>query len=214
MTLKKFKEYNLRSLSNDKDPMLARTLLLTTIVACLLPGACTGFKDSSPTVTTVLIDRPVYFTNRDGSDTVATPGLYEVMASGESGLRLIPSHGHMDFLIRATPFTYDEELASSVAIAVPDNESDYHVVLLRPGGTGLDAAGSLTQVRSRGIGSLSLSTSKIKEALARLHARQQMADTLKGYPSLPLGQNEWQYQIDGQWMTETQALDYLARRRK
>jgi hypothetical protein len=145
---------------------------------------------------------------------VATPGLYEVMASGESDLRLIQSHGHGEFLIRATPFTYDEEMALPVAIAVPDNESDYHVVLLTPGGTGLDAAGSLTQVQPRGIGSLSLSTSKIKEALARLKARQQTAETLKAYPRLPLGQNEWQYQIDGRWMTETQALDYLARRSK
>ncbi|HEY3197893.1 MAG TPA: hypothetical protein VGJ57_07750 [Nitrospirales bacterium] len=193
--------------------MLARTILLTTIVLCLLLGACAGFNGSPQTLPTVLIDRPVYFTNRDGSDTVARPGLYEVMPSGESGLRLTsPSHG--EFLIRATSFTYDEELAAPVALAVPDNESDYHVVLLTPGGTGLDAAGSLTQVRSRGIGSGSLSKSKIKEALARLHARQQMAETLKAYPRLPLGQNEWQYQIDGQWMTESRALDYLARRGK
>ena len=192
--------------------MLARTLLLTTLVVCPLLGACAGPEGSSPTLPTVLIDRPVYFVSPDGSDTVTTPGLYEVMPSGESDLRLIQSHGHGEFLIRATPFTYDEEVASPVAIAVPDNESDYHVVLLRPGGTGLDAAGSITQVRPRGIGSLSLSTSKIKEALARLHARKQMIETLKAYPSLPLGQNERQYQIDGQWMTETQALDYLARR--
>ena len=214
MTLKKFKEYNLRSLSNCKGHMIARTLLLTTIVVCPLLGACAGSKDSSPTFPTVLIDRPVYFTNRDGSDTVATPGLYEVIPSGESGLRLIPSQSHEGFVIRATSFTYEEELLSPVAIAVPDNESDYHVVLLRPGGTGLDAAGSITQVRPRGSGSLSLSTSKIKEAVARLHARKHMIETLKAYPSLPLGQNEWQYQIDGRWMTETQALDYLARRGK
>jgi len=194
--------------------MLARTLLLTTVVVCPLLGACAGSKDSSPTFPTVLIDRPVYFTNRDGSDTVASPGLYDVMPHGESGLRLIPSHSHEGFLIQATAFTYEEELASPVALAVPDNESDYHVVLLRPGGTGLDAVGSLTQVRPRGIGSLSLSKSKIKEALARLHARQQMIETLKAYPRRPLGQNDWQYQIDGQWMTETQAIQYLARRSK
>ena len=194
--------------------MLARTLLLTTIVVCPLLGACSGFKGSSPALPTVLIDRPVYFASPDGSDTVTTPGLYEVMPSGELGLRLIPSHSHEGFLIRATPFTYDEELASPVALALPDNESDYHVVLLRPGGTGLDAAGSITQVRPRGSGSLSLSTSKIKEALARLQARQQMIETLKAYPRLPLGQNDWQYQIDGQWMTETQAVQYLARRSK
>jgi len=209
LTLKKFKEYNLRSLSNSKGHMIARTLLLTTIVVCPLLGACAGSKDSSPTFPTVLIDRPVYFTNPDGSDTVATPGLYEVMPDGKSGLRLIPSQGHEGFAIQATPFTYEEELPSIVAIAVPDN-----VVLLRPGGTGLDAAGSLTQVRPRGIGSQHVSTSKIKDALTRYHARQHMIESLKEYPRLPLGQNDWQYQIDGRWMTETQALDYLARRGK
>jgi hypothetical protein len=194
--------------------MLTRTLLVTTILVCPLLGACAGVKGSSPALPTVLIDRPVYFASPDGSDTVATPGLYEVMPSGESGLRLIPSHSHGEFLIRATPFTYDEELASPVALAVPDNESDYHVVLLRPGGTGLDAVGSLTQVRPRGMESQHVSTSKIKDALTRYHARQRAIESLKEYPRLPLGQNEWQYQIDGRWMTETQALDYLARRSK
>jgi hypothetical protein len=194
--------------------MFARTLLLTTVVVCPLLEACSGFKGSSPALPTVLIDRPVYFTNRDGSDTVATPGLYDVMPHGESGLRLIPSHSHEGFVIQATAFTYEEELASPVALAVPDDESDYHVVLLRPGGTGLDAAGSLTQVRQRGIGSRHVSTSKIKDALTRYHARQRAIESLKEYPRRPLGQNDWQYQIDGQWMTETQALDYLARRGK
>jgi hypothetical protein len=117
-------------------------------------------------------------------------------------------------VIQATAFTYEEELASPVALALPDNESDYHVVLLRPGGTGLDAAGSLTQVRQRGIGSRHVSTSKIKDALTRYQARQQMIASLKAYPRLPLGQNDWQYQIDGRWMSEMQALDYLARRGK
>jgi hypothetical protein len=190
------------------------TLLLTTLVVCPLLGACAGFKGSSPTLPTVLIDRPVYFTHRDGSDTVVTTGLYEVTPDGQSALRLIPSQRHEGFVIQATPFTYEEELLSSVAIAVPDNESDYHVVLLRPGGTGLDAAGSLTQVRPRGMGSQHVSTLKIKDAVTRHHARQHAIESLKASPRLPLGQNEWQYQIDGQWMTETQALDYLTRRGK
>jgi len=194
--------------------MFQGILLLMTLFACPLLEACGGIKASSPALPTVLIDRPVYFTNRDGSDIVATPGLYDVMPDGEAGLRLIPSQNHEGFVIRATAFTYSEELPSTVAIAVPDNESDYHVVLLRPGGTGLDAAGSFTEVRPRGMHSQHVSTSKIKDALARLQARQQMIQTLKAYPRLPLGQNEWQYQIDGQWMPETQALDYLTRRGK
>ena len=194
--------------------MFARTLLLTTVVVYPLLGACAEFKGSSSTLPTVLIDRPVYFANRDGSDIVATPGLYEVMPDGESGLRLISSQRHEGFVIRAIAFTYEEELPSSVALAVPENESDYHVVLLRPSGNGLDAAGSLTQVRPRGMGAQHVSTSKIKDALTRYHARQRAIGSLKEYPRLHLGQNEWQYQIDGQWMPETQALDYLTRRGK
>ncbi len=194
--------------------MLARTLLLTIMVVCPLLGACAGIKGTSPTVPTVLIDRPVYFTNRDDSDTVAAPGLYEVMPSGESGLRLIPSQSHEGVVIRATAFTFEEELASPVALAVPDNESDYHVVLLTPGGAGLVASGSLHEVRQRGVGSVSLAKSKIMSALARYRAREQTKEQLAAFPRLPIGQDEWQYQIDGVWMTEQQALERLTQMQK
>jgi hypothetical protein len=192
---------------------MQRSLFLLLIFAQAL-ASCAGVKDSAPTVPSVLLDRPVYFTNQDGSDTVATPGLYEVMASGESSLRLIPSQSHEGFVIRATAFTFEEKLPSPVALAVPDNESDYHVVLLTPGGDGLVASGSLQEVRQRGVGSVSLAKSKIKSALARYRAREETKDQLATFPRLPLGKDEWQYQIDGIWMTEQQALDRLTQMQK
>jgi hypothetical protein len=194
--------------------MIRRILALIGLAMCPFLGACAGVKDSPQASPVVLIDRAVYFINSEGNDTIAPPGLYDVEPAGESRLRLIPGHGNNVLVIQAMAMTHQEEIPSAVALPLPGEETDYHLVLLLPDGKGLDAAGSTTQVRSRGSSPPRFLQSQVQSALKRLRALQKVKARLEDYPRLPLGKDEWQYQIDDRWMTEPQAIEYLMKDEK
>lgn len=194
--------------------MLQRIFALIGLALCPLLGACAGVKDSPPASPVVLIDRAVYFINSEGNDTIAAPGLYDVEPAGESGLRLIPSHGKNALVIKAMAMTHQEKIPSAVALPLPGEETEYHLVLLLPDGKGLDAAGSTTQVRARGLSPPRFLQTQVQSALKRRQALQKAKARLEDYPRLPLGKDEWQYQINDRWMTEPQAIEYLMKDEK
>ena len=45
---------------------------------------------------------------------------------------------------------HKEPIESRVALSVPNGEDEHHIVLLMPGGKGLDAGGTYSGLRSRG----------------------------------------------------------------
>ena len=194
--------------------MIRRILPLVGLVLCPLLGACAGAKDSPQVWPVVLIDRPVYFINSEGTDTITVPGLYDVEPAAESSLRLIPTNGKDVLVIQAVALTHQEEIPSAVALALPGEETEYHLVLLLPDGKELDAAGSITQVRARGSSPPYVLQAQVQSALKRLRLLQKVKARLEGYPRLPLGKGEWQYQINDRWMTEQQAIDHLMKDEK
>jgi hypothetical protein len=119
---------------------------------CLLISACATTPDPPAGFTTITLERPVHFTAPDGSDNVAAPGEYSVRVAEETLLSLVPAQGgtgNKPLLLQTQPMSHEESLTSEVALAIPQGEDEQHVVLLLPDGRGLDAAGSLTGVRSR-----------------------------------------------------------------
>jgi len=202
-------EMNAKSEKLRATRLVIRNILVMGLLLCPLLGACAGVKDSPQAWPVVLIDRAVYFINTEGTDAIAAPGLYDVEPAAESRLRLIPIYGKDGLVIQAMALTHEEEIPSPVALALPSEETEYHLVLLLPDGKALDASGSTTQVRARGSSPARFLQAQVHSALKRLRTLRKVKTRLEEYPRLRLGKDEWQYQINDRWMTEPQAIEYL-----
>jgi hypothetical protein len=139
---------------------IAISILGLLLSAC--SGASPGLPANSdapvvrdgPNLPTIVLDQRLHFLTVDGSDVVAEPGTYRVEQAGETQLRLVPTEGKEPLLIQAVRTTHEEALSAPMAVAIlgEDELPDIlHVVLVFPGGKGLDAVGSVSGVRSRAL---------------------------------------------------------------
>jgi len=102
-----------------------------------------------PGPTRITIDKPVHFSAADGSNLVAAAGTYRVEQATERTLRLIPLEGKESLVVEAQATTHDESIVSPLALSIPQQEDEHHIVLLSPGGNGLDASGTYSGVKTR-----------------------------------------------------------------
>ena len=98
--------------------------------------------------TTINIDSPIHFLAADGSDVVVVPGTYQVEAA-EEWLRLIPGERRDALLLDAQSTQHEETIEESIVLSFSNDEDTHHLVLLMPGGKGLQSMGSVSGVRSR-----------------------------------------------------------------
>jgi hypothetical protein len=126
-------------------------------------GGCTaehaanaaGTKGSANTAsshfTTIVLDKSVHFTAPDGTDMLVTAGTYRVERASRMNLLLVQDATQAAIEIPATSFTHEEAVAAPLAFAVREEEREdaVHLLLLLPGGLGLDAAGETSDVQSR-----------------------------------------------------------------
>lgn len=96
------------------------------------------------------LKKALHFTAADGSDLVVPSGIYHVDEGQGDQLQLSPQDGAKPLLMAAMAVEHDVEVLSPVALTVPFDADQHHVLLLQPGGRALDAAGSLSGVRGRG----------------------------------------------------------------
>ena len=139
------------------------------ILALLLPGGMTIEADGtysgirSRTVSPqemltdpmkVYLDTPVHFHAPDGSDIVPPVGTYTVEAA-DQWIRLVPGERRDAILLEATKSTHEGGLEIPVALSLPGaagDEADLHyVVLLLPDGNSLQALGTYSGLRPRGL---------------------------------------------------------------
>lgn len=96
----------------------------------------------------------IHFLTPGGEDVVVGPGSYDLEVA-DSWLKLVPvGEGRMSaILLEGTPGTHEEILGESAARAVSDtlDPNVFHVALLHPGGTGLEAIGTKSGIRPRGF---------------------------------------------------------------
>jgi hypothetical protein len=108
----------------------------------------------TPTGTKVELPSAIHFLNAGGEDVIVGPGWYHVEVA-ESWLKLVPEgEGRMSaILLEGTSGTHEEILAESAARVVSDtvDPNVFHVALLHPGGTGLEAIGTKSGIRPRGF---------------------------------------------------------------
>lgn len=117
---------------------------------------------------TIDLETPVHFLAPDGSDVLVEPGAYSVEPVAE-WLRVMPVGRHDAFLIGANKGTHELELEQAIAMSMPgelDNEKDTHyVMLLLPDGKTLEATGTYSGIRPRGL--FSRTFSRIQRATSQ-----------------------------------------------
>jgi hypothetical protein len=106
----------------------------------------------------------VYFTMPGGQDALVGTGSYRVESAGQSNLRLVSPGQKQTVLVKAQSSSHQDKIPVPVALSVPGEGDFFHLVLLLPGGKALEALGSLSKIRTRGLPSL-LSPAKLHEAL-------------------------------------------------
>lgn len=120
-----------------------------SIVLWLLPQISSAAVDSK-TTSILTVDKTVHFLMADGSDGVVGPGVFLVEDAGE-WLRLISGERRDALLLEAIPIHHEENLNDPKALLQLGETHEPHIVLLLPGGRGLEAIGSISGVRSRAV---------------------------------------------------------------
>ena len=116
---------------------------------------------------TVLLDRPVHFTTPQATDTVAQTGTYRVEAGEPSQMKLVALKHSTAMVVDALNIRHATDIAEPIALYVRDDEKFPHVVLLLPGGQGLEAVGSYDGSRARGLRILPLTPIQLQKALQK-----------------------------------------------
>lgn len=132
----------------------------------LLPllAGCAG-QDPTPTATSptqaavsaahrpgVQLGTSMRFAAPDGSEQFVPSGTYRVERADETHLRLVTDRPQTVRDIAATSFTHEETLTAPLSFMVreAEHEDTVHLLLMLPDGTGLDAAGRIGDVQTRG----------------------------------------------------------------
>jgi len=115
--------------------------------------------------TTISLEKTIYVTTADGSHVVLEAGSYSLEAA-EDWLRVIPGERRDALLFEAHHIQHEEVLQEPKAVIQVDEQKEIHIVLLLPGGTGLEAIGSVSGVRSRAVS---------RQLTSQTRARQQQA---------------------------------------
>jgi hypothetical protein len=119
----------------------------------------------------------LHFASPDGSDVVVQTGTYRVEKAVDAQIRLISSAGAAPILISAEPMPETPEVPVPIALGKLFEPDAYDLILLLPGGTGLQSYGSTTGVLSRGFGS-------IKERVQFVDKRLVLQDPPQSRPDL------------------------------
>jgi hypothetical protein len=108
----------------------------------------------SDPLTTIELETPVHFLAPDGSDLVVEAGTYTIEPA-EEWIRVMSGERHDALLIEAKKGTHELELEQTMALSVSGESEDeqdvHHVMLLLPGGESLEATGTYSGIRARGL---------------------------------------------------------------
>jgi hypothetical protein len=110
-------------------------------VGSLLSSACAN--EQVPEAMTITLDATVHFTGGESRELELPPGDYLADASAEGGLHLTSVDGQSDWRIPALPTWHGFRLRSPLALTIPTEKDERHVLVLLPGGAALWSSGSI-----------------------------------------------------------------------
>ncbi len=140
---------------------MSRTLKYASyLIGLMLFSGCSTFetplqeKSAAPAqeATQIQLNQPLHFSSPDSADVVLQPGTYRVEPVADSKLRLTSSDTAESTLLNAETRSGTPDVPAPVALGTLFESDAYSLILLQPGGTGLEAYGSTSGVLSRGFG--------------------------------------------------------------
>ena len=140
-------------LTRTKQDNIMRVLVATGFNLAVLTSGCATTRDIASPTDHITLDKPVHFSTPEGSDIVATSGMYTIDIHNDSTLLFSPGKATSSappLIVAAVALPHEQPIESRVALSVPNGEDEHHVVLLLPEGKGLDAGGTYSGTRSRG----------------------------------------------------------------
>ena len=125
---------------------------MVTVLSLVVWACATTPVPNTPS--TIIFQKPVHFSSPDGADAEVAIGMYRVEQATEKTLRLVPQESKDPILILAQVTKHDQPLSDTLALSIPYQEDEHHVVLLKPDGSALDAVGTYSGVKSRAAATL------------------------------------------------------------
>ncbi len=156
--------------------------------ALILAGPQSGWAD-----TTITLDQPVHFTTAEGSDVVLDAGEYS-LDQADAWLRVTPSGGSSvdALLLEAHPARHEESLKTSRGLSGPGASPDaHHLVLLFPDGRRLEAVGSYSGIRSRGLSLYTMRQLSSLSSTTNTEFKTPLFGGSGGHPLLQSGLWQW-----------------------
>ena len=127
---------------------MRHVFIKSLMVLTLLAVPSLTFATEEIVGTTITLEQAGHFLSTDGSDVFIQPGTY-VIEAAEEWLRVIPGERREAWLLEAIRTKHEESLDVPIAFSTTGENDQHHMVLLLPGGTGLESIGSISGVRSR-----------------------------------------------------------------
>ncbi len=160
---------------------IQQSFLIVLSILCLSAGSVDASEPSDSL--NISLKRTLHFLTVDGSDVLLRPGAYQVMAS-EDWLKLIPEDGgrHDAILLEAKVSRHEEDVEFPEALTSPgDSEDVEYVALVLPNGRILEALGTSSGIRPRGLKFGRVSRYKTRKIIrrARSSARKGLTHTEK-----------------------------------
>ena len=156
-------------------PLISK-IASTLFVLCSLGPLGPAVALEPPEFTTITLQKSVYFLGTDGSPTFAEAGQYTVEPA-EDWIRLIPDERRNALLIEANPTDHEEAMAEPMAISLhgkgQENPDIHHVIYLFPDGTSLDAVGTYSGIRTRGLFKRIAARPRIRQAVQAARSKVQ-----------------------------------------
>ena len=126
---------------------MLRVLGPLVLAVTLVAGQSVAVAPEPPLAT---LAEPVHFSAPDGGDALVPTGAYRIERADAAALRLTSADGRA-YIVRAQPTGHTQALSAPMALSVRSENGQHHVALLFGDGAALDAVGSYSGVRSRGI---------------------------------------------------------------
>ena len=128
---------------------MSRTILIPFLLVLLMGVPSAGLATNTPTIE---LEKTVHFLTPGGEDVVIEKGRYEVGQASE-WLHLAPVGGEKTdaILVESQPIDHQETIEVPTTSTRSEHEDEYVIILLLPDGTGLEALGSFSGVRSKAV---------------------------------------------------------------
>jgi hypothetical protein len=141
---------------------MSRMFLIPFLMVLLVGVTSPGLAINTPTIE---LEKTVHFLTPGGEDVVVEQGRYEVGQASE-WLHLSPVGGEKTYaiLVEAQPIDHHETIEVPTTLSRSEHEDEYRIILLLPDGTGLEALGSYSGVRSKAAPASNLGIGPAKSA--------------------------------------------------